>query len=308
MILSEFPDLLWLKSQINQRFQNRRGYANQLLDTEGFPSVIIHTTGTSVYRPDIMGPISLFSNINGTSACTVDNRRTPIPEGYFFISNCFQEYTLEIDKPAETFNIHIGEVFSQQTLSALITPVDLVLNNGHQQTSTTISFFNKLYRKDETFNNLVIRLSHLQKNGFHKLKFEETMMDLLAYLLEQHRELVKKMNALSATKRSTRIELFKRLSRAMDLIHASPGFEPDINQLSAEACLSKYHFIRLFKLAFNSSPYQYIQNLKLNKAELLLKKTRLPVQDIAYNLGFENSNSLSRLFYKRKGMYPSSFR
>jgi len=308
MILSEFPDLHWLKSQIDQRFQNRRGYGGQLLESEGFPSVIIRTTPSSVYRPDIPGPISLFTNIRGSSACTVDNRRTLIPEGYFFISNCYQEYTLEIEKPAETFNIHIGEVFSRQALGALMTPVEAVLNNGLNQKTNNVAFFNKLYRKDEKFDNLIRKLCVLQSHTFHKLKFEETLMEVLAYLLNQHRDQLKKLALLPAIKQSTRIELFRRLSYALDLIHSTSSFEPGIDQLAAAACLSRYHFIRLFKLAFQASPYQYMQEQKLKKAEELLKQTKLPIQEIAYSLGFENSSSLSRLFYKRKGIYPSYFR
>src|SRR5690349_16135045 len=168
MILSEFPDLSWLKHQIDNRFQNRRGYAGQPLDSEGFPSVIIRTAASSAYRPHIMGPISLFSNTSGTSACTVDNRRTLIPERYFFISNCYQEYTLEIEKPAQTCNIHIGEVFSQQAAGGLITTADAILNSGKEQKQVPLACFNKLYRIDASFHLLVGKLASLQGAFFHK--------------------------------------------------------------------------------------------------------------------------------------------
>jgi AraC family transcriptional regulator len=170
------------------------------------------------------------------------------------------------------------------------------------------SFFNKLYRMDDPFKRLLHKLYALQGTRFQKPEFEETLMELLEYLVHQHRHLVKQLNNIPAIKPSTRVELFRRLSQAMDLIHTSTSFETGIDELAAAACLSKYHFIRLFKLAFQTSPYQYMQQLKLDQAESLLKKTRLPVQDIAYSLGFENGNSLSRLFYKRKGVYPDEYR
>lgn len=60
MILHEFPDLTWLKSQIAHGFSNRLGWGNLQLNTEGFPSVVIHTKVRECFRPDIKGPFSFF--------------------------------------------------------------------------------------------------------------------------------------------------------------------------------------------------------------------------------------------------------
>lgn len=310
MILQEFPDLQWLKQQINQRFQDRVGYGNRPLDAEGFPNVIINTTTTTTFRPDILGPISLFLNKKGTSRCRVDNRTVAIPPDYFFISNCFQEYTLEIEskEPVETFNIHIGDAFSQGVFSALLTPTDTILNNGLQQTVPTVAFHNKLYRKDASFNALAYRLQQHKPNDFNKVLFEEDMTHLLVYLLQQHRDLVKQMQQLPPVKKTTRLEVYKRLSFAIDAIHSQSSAPLDIDALAATACLSKFHFLRLFKQAFGRSPYQYMQQLRLEKATHLLKHTTLSINEIAVSLGFENSNSFSRLFLQRHRVYPSQYR
>jgi AraC family transcriptional regulator len=310
VILHEFPDLQWLKQQIDQRFQNRVGYGNRPLDTEGFPNVIIHTTTTTSYRPDILGPISVFQNIIGSSRCKVDNHTVNIPPDYFFISNCFQEYTLEIEstQPVETFNIHIGDAFSQGTLSALLTPTDTILNHGLQQQVPTIAFYNKLYRKDAAFNTIVKRLQQHQAGSFEKAAFEEDMTRLLVYLLQQHRDIIAQLHKLPPVKKSTKLELYKRLSVALDAIYTHPVSSLDIDALAATACLSKFHFLRLFKQAYGLSPYQYMQQLRLEKAAQLLKHTSFPVLDIAITLGFENSNSFSRLFYQRHHCYPTQYR
>ena len=115
MIAQNFPDLQWLKMQIDQRFQNRYGVGNVQLEGEGFPSIVINAKSTKVYRPDIMGPISVFLNLKGNSRCKVDGRTVVVDDHTYFISNRFQPYTLEIENPqeTETFNIHIGEYFSE---------------------------------------------------------------------------------------------------------------------------------------------------------------------------------------------------
>jgi AraC family transcriptional regulator len=311
MILQQFPDLAWLKSQIAQRFKNRMGYGGIPLEQEGFPSVIINTQVKQAWRPDVVGPISLFLNLQGSSRCTVDNRSVTVPPDYYFLSNRFQPYTLEIEsrQPVETFNIHIGEAFSEGVFSALLTPADVILNNGAQQKAVTVAFHNQLYRKDAPFYRIIQALKQRQNpQRFNRLQFEEALTSLVVYLVKQHRDLLKKMAQMPALKSSTRQELYKRLSFSLDWLHTQEGSEIDLDSMASAACLSKYHFLRLFKQAYGLSPYQYWQNLRLEKGEHLLRHTRLPVNQIALDLGFENAASFSRLFRQRKNLYPSQFR
>jgi AraC family transcriptional regulator len=107
---------------------------------------------------------------------------------------------------------------------------------------------------------------------------------------------------------ATRVELYKRLSRAMDIIRSGFCGDISLDQLAAEACLSKYHFLRLFRLAYGLSPYQYIQQLRIEKARALLADSVIAINDLADQLGFDNSQSFSRLFYQRMGVYPTQYR
>jgi AraC family transcriptional regulator len=223
MVLQQFPDLLWLKQQIDQRFQQRRAYGNIPLETDGFPNVIIHSCTKEVYRPDIVGPISLFLNLQGESHCKAEGRTVNIKPDYFFLTNRLQPYTLEIKskEAVETFNIHIGEVFSEGVLGALMTPADVILNNGLQQKIQTVAFHNQLYRRDAVFNSLVEDLKKKgQPSQFNKGLFEESMAELLRYLLLQHRQLMQQINRLPPVKQSTKTEIHKRLAGALDYLPA----------------------------------------------------------------------------------------
>jgi AraC family transcriptional regulator len=311
MILQEFPDISWLKNQIDQGFTNKRGWGNYCLDTEGFPSVIIHTHSEECFRPDIKGPISLFLNIQGKSFCKVDGVTRQIGEDTYFISNRSQPYTLQIERgePAETFNIHFGEYFAESVLNALLTPADTILGRGKQQDVAFFQFFNQLHRRDSHFNTVIQRiLSAYQEYGFNRLLFEQQLTHLLGYLLQQQREVTEAMNKLPPVRQSTRVELYRRLSRSLDYIHSNIGEKIDLQDLSSASLLSKYHFLRLFKVAYGLSPYQYIQDLRIEKAQVALTKTTVPVADLAYSLGFDNPQSFSRLFFQRLGLYPSHYR
>ncbi|HEY4289305.1 MAG TPA: AraC family transcriptional regulator [Puia sp.] len=308
MIMQEFPDISWLKNQIDQGFSNKLGWGNQHLDAEGFPSVIIHAQSKGCFRPDIKGPISLFLNIRGKSRCIVDGETRVVGEETFFISNRSQSYTLQIET-AETFNIHFGEHFAESVLNALLTPADGILDEGNNQGTSYFSFYNQLYRRDEHFNEVIRRiLLAYREYGFDKLLFEQQLAHLLGYLLQQQRAVRATVNKLPPVRQGTRIELYRRLSRSIDYIHANVGEKIELQDLSAASLLSKYHFLRLFKLAYGLSPYQYIQDLRIEKARGMLSKTMLPVAELAYSLGFDNPQSFSRLFFQRLGLYPSHYR
>jgi len=110
---------------------------------------------------------------------------------------------------------------------------------------------------------------------------------------------------------STRIQLYKQLSRAMDLICSSlssEGGELSLDALATEACLSKYHFLRLFRSAYGYSPHEYIQQQRMEKARTLLARSDKPVSDVADLLGFADSQSFTRLFTQRMGVSPSRYR
>ena len=311
MILHEFPDLSWLKGQIASGFDNRLGWGNLPLEAAGFPSVVIHTISHECYRPDIKGPFSFFLNIRGSSRCTVDCQTSRIGEGSYFISNRAQPYTLQIEKgvETETFNIHFGENFAETVLHSMITPADRILDQGTEKQVALFSFFNQLYRRDAAFDTLVHQIIQSYKqDGFNKLLFEEQLVRLFAYHLRQHREITDRVRRLPAVRLSTRLQIYKQLSRAMDLIHDSLGAELSLEALAGEACLSKYHFLRLFRVAYGDSPHQIIQQLRMEKARAILSRTDIPISDVADTLGFVNSQSFSRLFSQRMGVSPTVYR
>ncbi|HEV2482689.1 MAG TPA: AraC family transcriptional regulator [Puia sp.] len=311
MILREFPELGWLKRQIDQGFRDKKGWGDLRLDREGFPSVVIYTPAKECYRPDVKGPISLFVNLRGSSRCTVDGETRVIREDTYFISNRNQPYTFAVEKgeSAETFNIHFGEHFVESALNALLTPAGLTLDRGDRQELNELHFFNRLYRRDAEFDQAIQwMLRSYQQDGFNKLLFDEQLFVLLRLLVKEDRRIRTEIEALPTVRHSTRVELYKRLSHSIDYIHSAFPDAIDLATMAAAACLSKYHFLRLFKQAYGVSPYQYIQELRLTKAMRLLSGTAMPVAEIAAFLGFDNPQSFSRLFFQRMGVYPAPFR
>lgn len=86
-------------------------------------------------------------------------------------------------------------------------------------------------------------------------------------------------------------------------------YEPiDVDQLAEQSCLTKDHFIRLFKREVGETPLQYIILRKMEKAQLLLLTDDMPVKKVAYTLSFDDYSYFNRLFKKVTGVTPQNYR
>ncbi|OUS01041.1 AraC family transcriptional regulator [Flavobacteriales bacterium 33_180_T64] len=81
-----------------------------------------------------------------------------------------------------------------------------------------------------------------------------------------------------------------------------------LEELAKLCHLSLSSFKREFKKEFNDSPTNYIISKKLEKAKELLLMTDLSISEIAYEVGFNDPQYFTRIFKKRGGISPSSFR
>lgn len=97
-----------------------------------------------------------------------------------------------------------------------------------------------------------------------------------------------------------------RMVQARDYIHANLERDISIEELSAVANLSKYHFIRMFHGHFGSTPHQYVLNCRINRAKAVLSEGTSPTQT-AQLLGFSDVSHLNRRFKRAYGVTPKQY-
>jgi AraC family transcriptional regulator len=308
MVYTEFPELQWLKAQAESGFANNKGWRGKTLQKPGWPSVILNVKTGPVCRDNIRGPLSLFCNISGKSNVAVEKKQVTVLEDFFFITNHDQHYTLEVDtgQRSETFNIHFGEYEADQVLQAMnLTPEKLLDECAFAVPLTRIDLYNKLYHRDVVFNNLV---EALKSDTSGKLNEEEKLHDVLRHLLCQDARVKKIAETIPVLKTATRQEIMRRLLNAVDFIYTFHNKDLTLDELAQASCLSKFHFLRLFKIAFQKTPHQFISELKVHQAKKMLKDPKLEIHTIANSLGFNHASSFSRMFYNQSGYYPSQLR
>ena len=78
----------------------------------------------------------------------------------------------------------------------------------------------------------------------------------------------------------------------------------NLDEISSHACFSRYHFLRLFRQTFNTTPHRYLVARRLQKAKELLSSKDVRVTDVCFEVGFQSLGSFSTLFRKHVGHAP----
>jgi AraC family transcriptional regulator len=302
MLLKEFPDIRWLKSQIQTKFENQKTWDGRKLEHPGWPTVILNTKAKKVLRENISGPLSIFTTLQGNSLVAAGRKQVNVNENTFFVSNPNQEYTLSIPNEAETFNIHIGERIGKEIWSDATHSSNYLLDYPFE-VSTSPELHNRIHWRNAHFNSVINKLA----SSSEEFVEQELIGGLIFLLLDEKIKSVKNSIDLQVAKSATREEIIKRLHLATDLIYAHYDKNISLDDLSQVSCLSKFHFIRLFKEYFHESPHQFITRLRLEKSINYLQSSNLGVREIAEKVGITNSSSFSRLFKNRFGVYPTQF-
>ena len=81
-----------------------------------------------------------------------------------------------------------------------------------------------------------------------------------------------------------------------------------IDEIADQAGISHRHFKRRFKKATNETPLAYLQHLRIEKAKQLLESSLETINEITWQVGYEDINSFRRLFKKNTGVSPKEFR
>src|ERR671912_2717321 len=103
-------------------------------------------------------------------------------------------------------------------------------------------------------------------------------------------------------------DVYERLCRAQNFIDLCYDLPLNLDEISSHACFSRYHFLRLFRQAFNKTPHQYLVERRIEKAKELLTTNDLRVTDVCFEVGFQSLGSFSSLFHKSVGHAPIAFR
>ena len=102
-------------------------------------------------------------------------------------------------------------------------------------------------------------------------------------------------------------DVLVHLRRARDHADRSYTRSLSLEEMAGIACLSKYHFLRLFKSTYGVTPMEYVSQRRIERAQDLLRATNLTVTEVCMAVGFSSLGSFSSRFRELVGENPSEF-
>lgn len=99
-----------------------------------------------------------------------------------------------------------------------------------------------------------------------------------------------------------------RLQLMMQYIHQNYAHDISLDDIAAQAGISKSTVLNLFRRYLHVTPISYLIGCRLNEAALLLSKTEKKVIAVSRETGFHNDDYFCRLFKKHYHLTPTEYR
>ncbi len=164
-----------------------------------------------------------------------------------------------------------------------------------------LDFTEKIYHLKETETGRMIsqyyKALHELHRGTYQFDWDNFMIQFCENLVSDQLKVNKLLKALPSRKKSTKEELFRRVSAVKNHLESNYTEPLDLDAIAEKSMLSKYHFIRSFKKLFGISPIQYLLQLRLSEAQKL-RSRGLTYHEIAAQVGFSDSRNLRKALAK----------
>ena len=100
---------------------------------------------------------------------------------------------------------------------------------------------------------------------------------------------------------------YEYIQKSLRYIDYNYSRDIDVDDIAANAGISRSHLYRLFVQHISMPPNEYLTRYRIQKACILLQQQHLSVGEAAYSTGFSDQLYFSRVFKKYKGVPPSRY-
>lgn len=250
-------------------------------------NIVVHAQTDFVTFGQHTAPLSIKTVMRGRESYAVDGRVVNVEESTWLVINNDQPYASFIDstEPVDSFCLFFEDGMAEQTCS-LDDPRRLEPRR----------YFPTLRRMEGEMMTLIQRVySACLREDPPALWIDERMQEAAGLLGVRE----------PVPGRVDQQEVARRLHVAKDYLESHYELPVSLADAAGAAMLSKFHFLRAFTRQFGRTPHQYLTDVRLRKARLLLARGE-PVLETCLAVGFENHSSFTRLYRRRFGVPPSA--
>lgn len=232
--------------------------------------------------------------IQDTPPIIVDNKEYPLKPNFVFSSNPNQ-----LHKPVDTgdksclfLGLFIEKAFLRETSKTLFSSEDLQFDNKcfslNPQTKSLLYSFIEESSTQQLGNELFLQALSIQiavkilREGNHNL-------NNLPLMLNEYSDK-------------------KCINRAIDFLMSNYNSTITLNDLAREVNYSPFYFLRIFKQSTGMTPFEFLLEIKLEKAKNLLKHTDFSMTEICYLSGFTSTSHFTQAFKRKTGVSPTNYK
>lgn len=167
-----------------------------------------------------------------------------------------------------------------------------------------IVFQNKI-SDDKKVEENIKKIIHEYESGLNgfELMIKGYLYELFALLIRRYA-----ISYLTPREYEKRVENLKNFGDLFKHIETNYTQRTTLKEAAAMSNMSQSHFCRSFKEFTGKTFVEYVNSIRLNRAEILLLNSNMSVTEIAMEVGFNDINYFSRLFRQHKGVSPTEMR
>lgn len=167
-----------------------------------------------------------------------------------------------------------------------------------------LSFYNRSFAYDAHLKNLLLTFieESRDKQSGHELITQSIANQVGIYLLRNIK------NNCPAAKEEKVYSQRRGINQAIEFLYENYRNDFSLNEIARVAHLSPYHFSRVFKAEIGKTPFEFLLDIKIEKAKGYLRYSDKSITEICFECGFNTISYFTRAFSKKVGLTPTAFR
>lgn len=282
---------------------------NPPVETFGLQNAILTGTSRRYFVPDFSGPMSLKATLQGASTWKVENRDCRVSESTYLVVNDGQPYTITYEEPRDvtTFVLLFRKGYLEEITAGMRQSGSSILDAPFSL--ERIEFPVGLHPDSrDVLRKLRVFAEELGNTSVARELWDLRFHQIAVALVNEMSLSVSGATDILSAKQSTRLELLRRVSIGRDFLISMSDRTVTVEDAARAACISTFHFHRIFLQAFGVSPHVFLRDFRMRRAAHMLRFTEEAVSEIVERVGLQSVSSFSGAFRRHYGVSPSLFR
>ena len=243
--------------------------------------------------PNPATPLGTHENLelqyytDGESVVQYDGKHYPVYKGDIVVVNSYAVHRVTSSQPLPLFCLIIDRSFCLQNG---FDPVQLLFHPVIHGDGQARSLF-----------QIVIDTYNQTPDPFYNLALRCAVQQLLLYLCRSYSQPRPEDHPANSPS-------MQHVQQAITYMKSNLHRRITVEDIAANAGLSKYHFLRRFKYITGQTPTHYLNALRCEYARSLLASGEYSIKETACRCGFPDTSYFARVFRQYTGLLPSQVR